>query len=587
MRKTIILFTLLSFTYLAYSQPLVQWIIQPGYDSIYFATGADLIVTDSLKYRIFWSLEGKRLFESTETIYPFHEGLAVTANGNQITGFFDTDGHYTDLTTKDLQIARNTPYFHNKNLLVKNNGYHYVDSQGQIDENNYDQAFPFSNGYAVCKTYKNQEAKKGTSRYLIDKNRNIVTLTYKGKNINPENIGFISSVNDEKNGVVVVKKDIFLFSNDDTELQPLTLEDNGRASQAQQEGSLEKTIDSTRFFICGKFNNTDTVWVYFDLNLVPIEFIYNNKENQRIKAHANAFKPMDSDLKVCEKDGLAGLEIDGEIIIPPQFESISCCFYNKAFVKTNNNKHGLLKVEQGIPWTFSLHNGEKIGFRHAKKKDVEICLDMPSYVNPDNVKIKTDQKSGCTINLFSKKTFRGDEKNRVTYECDLNIPENLTENDSTVTVTYPVQIYYDDIKLQPTTISAVEWYVKYININIENSNTEIEKNDYTKTYNYTIDFGPLQNEKDDYQYIVNILLDSTEITANPITNISGYFNVPVELLREGINYLYVEVKEEGCPPIKKTFELTYTKPAKKTKNKPAVKEEIRIKEKDIDYIYND
>jgi len=50
-------------------------------------------------------------------------------------------------------------------------------------------------------------------------------------------------------------------------------------------------------------------------------------------------------------------------------------------------------------------------------------------------------------------------------------------------------------------------------------------------------------------------------------------------LAEGINNVNVNILEDGCPPSVFPFEITYVKPVKKSRNKPAIKEGVKIEKK--------
>ena len=47
-------------------------------------------------------------------------------------------------------------------------------------------------------------------------------------------------------------------------------------------------------------------------------------------------------------------------------------------------------------------------------------------------------------------------------------------------------------------------------------------------------------------------------------------------LAEGVNNVNINILEDGCPPSVFPFEITYIKPVKRTRNKPGIKEEVKI-----------
>ena len=52
-------------------------------------------------------------------------------------------------------------------------------------------------------------------------------------------------------------------------------------------------------------------------------------------------------------------------------------------------------------------------------------------------------------------------------------------------------------------------------------------------------------------------------------------------LNEGVNNIVVTVLEKGCPPAIFPFEIEYYKPVARTRNRPAVKEKVIIKKKEV------
>ena len=72
--------------------------------------------------------------------------------------------------------------------------------------------YPFHNGYAVCSYFENPQKHQGIVNYLIDKNKSEVTLKYNEKTYKASEVDFISSVNDENIGFVVIKKAVYIFN---------------------------------------------------------------------------------------------------------------------------------------------------------------------------------------------------------------------------------------------------------------------------------------------------------------------------------------------------------------------------------------
>ena len=76
---------------------------------------------------------------------------------------------------------------------------------------------------------------------------------------------------------------------------------------------------------------------------------------------------------------------------------------------------------------------------------------------------------------------------------------------------------------------------------------------------------------------MNIQTDSLQCELEKISETR--YKCKVLDLAEGNNNIIVQILEQGCPPASFPFEVTYTKPVAKTRNKPAVKEDVVITKK--------
>lgn len=98
MKKVLILFVFI-LSCLASNAQMTRWIMQPDYDKIYIASGAPLLISDSLDTSSIWSIKGKKIAVTNDVIHPFKEGLSVTVkkNSEEVTGFFNNQGKFTSL----------------------------------------------------------------------------------------------------------------------------------------------------------------------------------------------------------------------------------------------------------------------------------------------------------------------------------------------------------------------------------------------------------------------------------------------------------------------------------------------------------
>lgn len=580
MRKNIVTTFILLLANFAHAQ-IAQWIIPAQYDSIYFANGANLIVTDSVDTKIFWDFDGKRLFASTQIIHPFSEGYAVTTDtSGSVLGFYNTKGIYTQLfEEKKVNIANDYPFFSNGYLIVRRNNYYIVDTQGNIDKKKYLMTYPFHNGYAVCRDYDNPQKQKGTANYLINKNKQEVPLIYNGKTYDPADVDFISSVNDEQVGIVIIRRKIYYFEGEGKELKPLGLPNpkhKDKIIQAKLEESLTLLPDDPHPTIYAKCSKNDQITIRFDRDLVPLEINFNN-EKKRYTQHTPSAEALTSNLQAFESSGLFGLSLNGKEILPPQFEAINHCFNDKALVKVSG-KYGMIQNIDNDVFTIKIYNGDNIPFRH-QIFETTVRIDMPTLLSPDKIDINVDTESGCLIDKISKISTTTTMGNRAEYSCKLTIPNTITSKPSKCI--YPIQIIYDGIALLPIQHVVNAWRYNYFNVIINNDEIKIDKANGLLKFPYNINIERF-SENETFLLDVMVVPDTLDVNIQKISETRGLCSMPVSQLNEGENLLYIRLKEQGCPPIDFPFSFTYTKPVPKSKHKPEVKENIQVKELEYD-----
>ena len=558
---------------------VAQWIIPPYYDSIYFATDENLIVTDSLQYKILWNQNGQRLFMTSDKLqlHPFSEGFAVLTNTtDDIIGFYDTKGNYTSFVDNGIRVANHFPYFSDGHLIVKRNGYYVADTQGHINSKKYLMTYPYSNGYAVCRDFEFPQKQKGIANFLIDQNQKEVPLNYQGKIYDPADIEFISSVNDENIAIVVIKKAIFIFDGRERYLRPLVFPSqrgNKHAAQAKLERGLPLVKDDPAPALYARCGKNDQITIYFDANLVPVDIYYNLEKHHFTQNIPQDYEPT-SPFRALVEAHYSGLSRNGECIIPAQFDKVYRCFNNNAFVKLGG-KQGMLTVNENLGFNIVINNGNTIAFRH-QQYETTIRIDMLPALNPSKVDIEVDSRSGCFIDKISKETKQTDDGNRAEYSCKLTIPSTITEEPSEFE--YSLQLKYDNIYILPFRQKIKAWHDKYYDIVINDAEKEFDQEKGLITFPYNIDIDRNANE-DAVHFDLIVRPDTLGVEIQKISTTRGICKVPVSELNEGVNYLFFDLTEQGCPSISFPFALTYTKPAPKAKRKTVAKEDFKINKK--------
>lgn len=578
--KKILFISILSLFCLTIRGQVAKWIIPPAYNRIYMSPGANLIITDSAGMKILWTLEGKRLASTKSTLYPFNEERAIATLGSngQIGGFYDTEGRFTRLN--GCQMAHAYPYFSDGYILVKiGNYYCFADIRGQLDKHMYTQAYPFFNGYASCFTYKNLQKAKGPYNLLLTKELEEVSFSYEDRVFKEDDIDFISSVNDEGIGVVIVKRKVYLFNGKDRSLRPVMANkgDTSPKNQARLEDELTtcllKETDSTSV-LTARFGKTDKVQIRFNAFLVPLSMIMPNKE-LIWKKTAKSAHTFSTQLRQNEADGRTGLCWGDQEVLPPQFDKVVSCIDDKAFV-CKSGKYGALKVFNDAQFQFTINKGNPINFRH-QKYETTIRADLPPIVPTRDCSIEVAEGAGCEVDLTSCEKKNTEFGNYLQYKCTLTIPETLPDEmlDAPLnTITYPVTILYTGLRSPQIPVIVKAWHHKYFYVDVNESDISIDQGILSFVLNVQADRYP---DEPVYPMTVSLVTDTLQWEVDKVSETR--YKCKMWTIGEGTTNIVVQVKEQGCPPASFSFEATYVKPASKAQNKPAMKENIVIKKK--------
>lgn len=557
---------------------IAKWLIPPSYEKIELANGIDAIMTDSVGVRTIWTLGGKRLITSKDKIYPFKEELALSVKRgtSAISMIYRQNGEA--IKVEGCNVTYGFPYYSNGKLLVQQDAfYRFMDTDGNILEGKYPNAFPYFNGYAVCDIYLNMEKMKDIRHLLLDGQGKPCEFSFQGKDFDADDILFISSVNDENLAVVVIKQKVFFFNGTDKSLLPILANESPTPNLKEQARIISDISqcflhdsDST-YTLTARCGKSDMVSITFDLMRRPKSIKINDSEHYyRVKQEYR--KSWTSKIKVIEENGLFGLHWNnGGEILPPQFEEVITSFDNKVLVKVQGTV-GMLEVIKDESFKLKMNKGDDIAFRH-QKFETSIRADFPTFLKADKVNIEVNPQTGCDIDMTSKVSKNTESGNFVQYNCVLNIPPNLP--DELTSVEYPITVQYDGIKSSTIPFKVNAWHYKYFVVDVDESQTALENG--TVSFIFNINAERIASDGI-YPTTVNILTDSLTFEYEKMSEIRH--KCKVYSLKEGVNNIVVQILEQGCPPASFPFEVEYYKPVAKTRNRPAEKEKVTIKKKE-------
>ncbi len=576
--KRILLVLMLFLGYFSSKAQIAKWLIPPLYDKISLVGGVDAVMSDSAGTKTVWTFDGKRLITSTDEIFPFKEGMALALKRGtaSISMIYKQNGE--PISISGCSVAHAFPYYSNGKLLVlQGDSYKFIDREGGFLSGNYASAYPFFNGYAACDTYLNMEKKKDIRHMLLDGNGKPCSFSFQGKEIDADDIQFVSSVNDENIAIIIIKQRVYFYNAKEKNLIPILIKDVPTPNLKEQAKvtsdipqSFLQNSDST-YTLTAKCGKNDVVSIDFDIMKRP-KYIKRNDVEHYYKKITEEVKVRNSELRTTKENGLVGLFWNNEKeILPSQFEDVLSCFDNKAIVKTKG-KVGMLEILKDESFKLKMNKGDDIAFRH-QKFETTIRADFPTFLNSNKVNIEISTKTGCDIDKTSKESKNTESGNYVQYNCVLNIPPDLP--DELTTIEYPITILYDGIKSSTIPFKVSAWHYKYFVVDIDDSQTALENG--TVSFVFNINAERIASDGV-YPTTVNILTDSLHYEYEKMSEVRH--KCKVYSLKEGVNNIVVQILEQGCPPASFPFEVEYHKPVAKSRNKPAEKEKVTIKKKE-------
>lgn len=572
MKKLILLVWLLHAALLLKAQ-MPRWIMSPSYDRIYLDAEAPVLFSDSLGVTSLWNLKGQRMATTADRVHPFTEGYAVVTAQDQevLKGFYNTMGEFIAL--KDLSVAYSYPYFSNGFLLVNNNGFtQFVSPDGKMqDAGPYEQFYPFHRGLAVATKYKDAEKKKDLHYVYITTAKREIPFTLKEKPVDPEDVQFLSSVNEEGEGVAVIKEKVYFYNKQHGSLQPVFAGKDAayQKKQLTLDGGepSEYLIDMQDSLVLKtRAGKKEIVRFVFSQTLRPQHYRFMDYTREFKAKEVEPQKLPSSLVRVEDKSRQqVGLKCGDSLILPPQFDNVEFCFDHFAVIR-QKDKWGMLLYDKSLKYRLSMHGGKAISFRH-RDVTTNMKLELPALMSADLCRFEVDESKGCVLDKISIETKNTENGNYVAYQCNLTIPEGLP--DVVTEIQYPVQITYDGLLYPVVPIKAKAWHYKYINVSLDDSEMKVGQGSATFAFDIHVDKQP---GDDDYPFQLTVNADGLQPELTKISEIR--YECKLSSLMEGMNIIQVNILEAGCPPSVFPFEIFYVKPDKRKGSRG--KEEVRV-----------
>lgn len=536
---------------------IAKWLVRPSYDYIEMTESGLLKVVSDGKTGLL-SIEGKEVLPMEfDSISSFEEERALLFKNGGLYGITDLHGRIIPLQERNYKLPHGVTSFHSDYLLVKQNQqFYFIDKEGNQVYGPYADAYPFFNGHACVKAYVDYLKKPEESFYsCINTDGNTLRL----RDFDRDDVNFMSSFNEGK-AIIVIKKRFYFIDSDTYNLTPISIDSTmNKKSLVVSEGKkIQMMKDEGSYIVTAK--NGKFVFDQF-MRLKCMELLGNEPVEFDFPAAAKQKYTSVFDKITGKKQ--SGLAFEGDTLLPPQFDDVLRMVGKLALVKTGG-KYGVITVDEENNFLFKLNNNENIGFNH-QFYDAKLTVLMPPYIKCASTTI-TSHSDDCEIQIDSRSESENVEGNTLGYNCRLSIPKNLT--DTLTTHDYFYSLKYDGLTSIPHKVTISEWYVKYYEVELSNTNFTVSSINDT----ITVEFDLIKTDvarNDDSNYFKNIEVVASNFSEQPILNkiTENHYSFQIfGIDQERINFA-VKITEVGCPSIEYPFEMVFIKPKPREKNK--------------------
>lgn len=536
---------------------IAKWLVRPNYDLIEMTDCGLLKVTSNGKIGLLNS-EGKEILPFLyDSITDFKEERAMLFKDGVLYGFTDPYGEVVVLQESGYKLCPGVDRFYSGMLLVMlNNQYYYLDKEGRRIAGPFAEAYPFFDGYACVKAYVDfQKNPKRTYYDYIDTKG----MPFFFKDGDKEDISFMSSFHDG-NAVLAIKKKFYTIDSETCKLTPISIDSTFNKKSLVV--SLNKEIIAEKgedgYLVLAK-NGKFIFNLFMQLRYMEL----SGNDPKMMTFFPEKERTFVSDFDTIVSHNRYGLTFRGDKLLPPQFDAVLHMENDLAIVKADG-KCGVITVDTDNKLLFKLNNNENIGFNH-QYYDAKLTTLMPPYIKCSSATV-TSHSEDCEIQIESRTENENVEGNTLGYNCRLSIPKNLT--DTLTAHDYFYSLKYDGLLSVPHKVTISEWYVKYYEVKLSNTNFSISSTNDT----ISVEFDLIKTDvarNDDSNYFKNIEVVASNFSGQPILNKITENHYVFQLFgidKDRINFS-VRITEVGCPTIEYPFEMVFVRPKPKERNK--------------------
>lgn len=538
---------------------IAHWRVKPSFDDAKILPNGLIETINGQKCGLYDSSGNELLPIEYDRISDFADNVALLYNDGKLCGIVNERGNVVDLSKSGFTPIPSQTFFSDNylNVTKRRNGdnapeFYYIDKMGKQVAGPFITGLPYSDGFALVHRYGNDKKPEDIYWAFIDTDQQEINIPNFDKK---QSIQFLSSF---RNGrAVCIYKNKGYYVTDSLTVHPINVDTlNTKKSQLAVDGksfNIQKNKDN---IVVTAKNAILTFNSLMQLDKIESD----GKIIYEYESPAIEGKRINSELSQIGKAGEYGLSYKGNVLLPAQFTDVKLLDGKYALVKLNG-KWGFITVDPNNQFQFKLNNNEHIGFNH-RFYIAKLATLMPSYIKCNNTTVFS-KSPDCEIQVESRNEIENIERNTLTYDCKLSIPESLSDTLASQVYTYALK--YDGLQSIDYQISIPQWYVKYYEVELSNTKFTVNPND-----TITVEFDLVKTDaarNDDTNYFKTVELITPENDNIPLNKITeNHYSFRIDSGdRDRLSFI-IKIKEDGCPSIEYPFEMVFTKPEPKSKN---------------------
>ena len=521
-----------------------HWALHPKYNSIEMLGNGYYVVSSNGKFGMMDVKEKEIVPLKYDKISPFRTSAAVLYNNGRFAGYLSDKGRVKEFSEGQYEVAEQ-PSFYDGYLLVSNiNGYFYLRAADDQVIGPFTGGMPFCEGFAVVKVPKNPKKVLGgdfTIQLLSAKTGKLEHLNL--GDYDADDVDFISSVSYGK-CIIVLKKRFHEYDLNKGTLTPIHTDGNIANKKSRVMANDRPVIVNSNengFDIQFKVGQ-----MTFDplMRLSSIQFAGQEKKAVAIPEEIKEEKTSQLTSKAFPGNDLLGLKYKDKEILTAQFEKVQQLWNNDAIVM-KDGKYGVVTVDPRYTCRFVLNDNMAIGFEH-KTAITNIKAVCPPYMKPSLMLLSSEDEN-CHINIDTRKENTNVETAVLTYQCSLNIPDEIGLEKSSTSTKFALN--YDGLKFTTNTIPFDTWYVNNYTVQLMNHSIEGAALNAEILVN--------NNSQNGRNFFRDVTIEAEDSVVCNLTKITEeMYSARFYGWKDGTVRFSVDITEDGCPTLSYARSIT-------------------------------